>query len=274
MIQGTVRDPSGALVAGAQVIVSSSATFEVKSAKTDAQGRFSIDGVASRDCRITVRREGFEDSERNITVGTEPKLDVDIQLKIQAQETVVKVTGKRSALANSDANYRELRDSKISDAIRIENVTLKCDATVPGRVAIAVFSGKAAFRLDPAVPMEANYLQMMTESRTFDEEFESAVLYFTDGTFEELKRQGAAAAPHRESAQLPHAQKSRSVARSLSVRMAEEYSTCLRAWSDMALARREGRGTQFVSWIPEADFVRGVRIALPSPAWSSKSERY
>ena len=196
-------------MAGAQVTISSSAASEAKSAKTDAQGRFSIDGVASGDYKIMVRREGFEDSERSITVGAEPKLDVDIQLKIQAQETVVEVAGKRSALANSDANYRALRDSKIAEAIRIENVTLKRDAgelhlqsgvigflpPVLGRVAIAVFAGKATFHLDPAVPMEANYLQMMTENRTFDEEFESAVLYFTDGTFDELKRQGTATPP-------------------------------------------------------------------------------
>jgi hypothetical protein len=202
-IQGIVRDPSGAVVAGAEVTLSNTASSEAKKAKTDAQGHFSIDGLAAGEYQITVRQQGFETAQRMVTVGQEPKLDVDIQLQIQTQETVVEVTGKRSSLANSDSNYRALRDSRAAEIFRVENLTLRRDAgelhfrsgligflpPVLGRVAMAVFVGQATFHLDPAVPMEANYLQMMTENRTLDEEFDSAVLCFTDGTYQELKRQ-------------------------------------------------------------------------------------
>jgi hypothetical protein len=209
IIQGTVRDPSGALVAGAQVTISSAATSEVKPVKADAQGHFSIDGLVPGDYQITVRHQGFETAQRTISIGAEPRLDVDIQLKIQTQETVVEVAGKHSQLANSDPNYRTLRDSRITETIRVENVTIRRDAgelhfrsgsigflpPVLGRIAIAVFTGQASFHLDPSTPMEANYLQMMTENRTLDEEFDSAVLCFTDDSYQELKRQGTAAAP-------------------------------------------------------------------------------
>ncbi len=205
-IQGTVRDPSGAVVGSAEVTVSNIITSEVKAAKTDPQGRFSILDLAPGDYQITVRQQGFETAQRNVTIGTEPKLDVDIQLRIQAQETVVEVGGKRSSLANSDPNYRALRDSKAAEIIRVENVTLRRDAgelhlrsgligflpAVLGRVAMAVFVGQATFHLEPAMPLEANYLQMLTENRTLDEEFGSAVLCFTDGTYQELTRQGTA----------------------------------------------------------------------------------
>jgi hypothetical protein len=40
-IQGTVRDPSGALVAGAEVTISNTASAEAKTTKTDAKGHFS-----------------------------------------------------------------------------------------------------------------------------------------------------------------------------------------------------------------------------------------
>jgi hypothetical protein len=204
-IQGTVRDPSGALVAGAEVTISDAATSETKTTRTDNQGHFSMDGLAQGDYQISVRRQGFETALRTVTVGAQPKLDVDIQLKIQAQETVVEVPGKRSSLANSDPEYRALRDARTVEFIRVENITLRRDVgelhfrsgligflpPVLGRVAMAVFLGKATFHLDPAIPTEANYLQMMTENRTLDEEFDSAVLCFTDGTYQELKRQGA-----------------------------------------------------------------------------------
>ena len=62
--------------------------------------------------QFTIRREGFETAQRTVTIGEEPKLDIDIQLKIQTQETVVEVPGKRSPLANSDPEYRALREAR------------------------------------------------------------------------------------------------------------------------------------------------------------------
>lgn len=205
-IEGTVRDPSGALVAGADVTISNASSSETKTAKTDSQGRFSIDALMPGEYQLTIRREGFETAQRTVTVGQEPKLDIDIQLKIQTQETVVEVPGKRSSLANSDPEYRALREARPVEVIRVENITLRRDVgelhfrsgligflpPVLGRVAIGVFLGQAAFHLDPAVPTEANYLQMMTGARTFDEGFDSAVLVFTDGTYQELKGLGSA----------------------------------------------------------------------------------
>jgi hypothetical protein len=205
-IQGTVRDPSGALVAGAEVTISNTASAETKTTKTDAKGHFSIEGLASGYYQITVRQQGFETAQRTVTVGQEPNLDIDIQLKIQIQETVVEVTGKRSSLANSNPEYRALRDARTVEIFRVENITLRRDAgelhlrsgligflpPVLGRVALGVFLGQATFHLDPAVVSESNYLQMMTGNRTLDEEFDSAVLCFTDGTYQELKSQGTA----------------------------------------------------------------------------------
>ena len=205
-ISGTVRDPSGALIAGAEVTISNTARSETKTAKTDAQGHFSLDGLSPDEYQVTVRREGFETAQRTVMLGSEPKVDIDIQLKIQTQETTVEVQGKRSSLANSDSEYRALRDARTVEIIRVENVTLRRDAgelhfrsgligflpPVLGRVAMAVFLGQATFHLDPAVPTEANYLQMMTGSRQFEDEFDSAVLCFTDGTYQELKRAGFA----------------------------------------------------------------------------------
>src|SRR5260370_1362607 len=209
-LQGTVRDPSGAVVAGAEVTISFTLSSETRTTKTDARGHFSIDDLPPGEYQITVQQPSFENAQRAVTIGKEPRVDLDIQLKIQARETVVEVSGKRSSLANSDPNYRALRDAGITDAIRVENVTLKRDAgelrrrsglvgflpRVRGRVAIAVFAGQGSFHLDPAFSLEANYLQMLTDNKTVDEEFDSAVLSFTDETYQELKREGSAAQPN------------------------------------------------------------------------------
>jgi len=205
-IQGRVQDPSGAAVAGAGVSIKSVATSEVKLAKTNGEGKFSVDGLAAGDYQIAVHQQGFEAFQKTVTVGTEPSVEVDIRLTIETQETVVEVAGKRSSLANADPNYRALRDAQPREFIRVENIVLRRDAgeirfragviaflpPVLGSVAMAVFSGQGTIHLDPAMAIEANYLQMMTENRTFDEEFDTAVLCFTDKTYEELKKDGAA----------------------------------------------------------------------------------
>jgi hypothetical protein len=205
-IQGTVKDPSGAVVAGAEVSVTNSATAEMKTVKTGAEGHFVIEGLLAGEYKVSVRQPGFEPVERVVTVGSEPPPPVDVQLKIQTQETVVEVTGKRSTLANSDPNYRALRDSGIKEFLRVEDVKLQRDAGelrlrsgvigflpgVLGRVSIAVFAGQGSFHLEPAIPLEANYLQMLHGNKTLDEDFDSAVLCFTDDTFAELTRTGKA----------------------------------------------------------------------------------
>jgi hypothetical protein len=206
-IQGIVQDPSGAVVAGAEVTVSGAAAAPV-TVKTDPEGRFSIDGLAPGEYRITVRQQGFELEQRTTTVGGEPKVVVEIKLKILTAETVVEVSGKRSSLANSDPNYRALRDSGLKEILRVENIALHRDAgelrlrsgfiaflpPVLGRTAIAVFAGQASLHFEPATPLEGNNLQLLTESRVFDEEFDAAVLCFTDGTYDEVKKQGTAVA--------------------------------------------------------------------------------
>src|ERR1700687_2192596 len=103
---------------------------------------------------------GFEPARRDFLVENDGKnADLVIELKLQSQETVIEVGGKRSSLANSDPNYRALRDSGLGEAFRIENVVLQRDAgeirlkngvlafalPVLGRVATAVFVGEGFF---------------------------------------------------------------------------------------------------------------------------------
>src|SRR5271156_870720 len=105
-IQGVVRDPSGAVVARAEVTVSGAALSAPQAAQTDAQGHFSIDGLAPGDYQVDVRSPGFEPFHNPVTISQQPSVEFNIQLTIQAQESSVEVAGKRSALANSDSNYR------------------------------------------------------------------------------------------------------------------------------------------------------------------------
>src|ERR1700756_2088630 len=59
-IAGTVIDPSGALVPGAEVVVNSQATQEERDLTTDAAGNFSVPFLTPSNYDLTVRAPGFE----------------------------------------------------------------------------------------------------------------------------------------------------------------------------------------------------------------------
>jgi hypothetical protein len=104
-----------------------------------------------------------------------------------------------------DPNYRALRDGVPTDALRTENVELKRDRgslrlvsgqisvlkPVLNRPAIAVFTGEGVFKLKPVLPLDARFLAKVTGKPEFEEAFDSAVFFFSDDTYEEVKKQAS-----------------------------------------------------------------------------------
>jgi hypothetical protein len=102
-----------------------------------------------------------------------------------------------------DANYRALRDGKLAESFNTENIVLQRDAgtltfksgelsllaPVLGRQAVAVFTGEGHFHLKPALATETARLWFTIGAPEIDEEFDAALLYFTDGTVEEVRGQ-------------------------------------------------------------------------------------
>lgn len=112
---------------------------------------------------------------------------------------------KTVSTTNSETNYRALRDSKPQETFSVSGLTLKRDigtltlrggtltlfSPVLGRSAIAVFLGDGELALTPPLALEKDYLRFLTGRDTFTETFSRMVLFFTDGTAEEIKKLGA-----------------------------------------------------------------------------------
>jgi hypothetical protein len=110
--------------------------------------------------------------------------------------------------AFADNTYRALRDGAPTEVLRTENVELKRDkgtlvlkngqlAFIKGlgdRPAIAVFTGDGIFRLKPAIPIETRHMAIIVGRPELEETFESAVFFFSDGTYDEVKGQASAMA--------------------------------------------------------------------------------
>ncbi len=201
-----MKDPAGAAVAGAMISAKNAATGQTVEIVTDDKGRFSLDGLAAGPWDLTAEKNGFQRATQSVAVG-DTNREVSIELKIAIVETSIEVVGKRSVLANSDPNYRALRSAMPNESYRVENIELKRDVgtitlrsgsftfvpPVLNHVTMAVFTGEGRFQLKPAMPLEAQYLQRMIGKSEVDEEFTSAIFYFTDATYEEIKKDAHAA---------------------------------------------------------------------------------
>lgn len=113
-----------------------------------------------------------------------------------------------SPAPNSDPTYQQLRNVGLgSEAVAVKDFTLKRDAAtfllhsgtvcfvspVQGKVTGAVFAGEGNMTLEPPLPVEKSTLKLLTRENAFNEEFQRLALRFTDGTYDEIKKAGAAA---------------------------------------------------------------------------------
>ena len=101
-LQGTVKDPSGAVVPGAQVVATSNILVGNKTANSDASGYYRFANLPPGSYVVTVTAKGFQTSKREgliIEVGHLPT--VDVTLEIGGTETVVEVSGATPAIDTS-----------------------------------------------------------------------------------------------------------------------------------------------------------------------------
>lgn len=202
-VSGTVKDPAGAVVAGAQVAARNEATGETRTAISDEAGRFKIENIAPGRYRIVVSRDGFTTAERTIEVASGPPTIAEIKLEVAGVRSEINVGSKGGIAPNSEPYYRALRGDEIFETYQVSNLTLKRDvgvftlrngqvsflAPVMDRVVKGVFVGEGEFTLAPATKLERDHMRLVTEIDSMAERFGKTVFCFTDDTYKEIKRQ-------------------------------------------------------------------------------------
>jgi Peptidase family M1 domain/Carboxypeptidase regulatory-like domain len=204
-----VRDPQGALVRDAAIFIQHASGGIIQTLKSDDTGSASADDLGAGEYKVTAEKAGFERYEGHVTLPINGTIRLIIDLKLAVQESTIRVEGKISALANSDTNYRALRDAQLNEGQQVSGLVLKRDVgvftfksgtftfatPVNGKTVYAVFSGDATFHLKPVVTAEANYMKMLSGATEADEDFSSAVFCFTDGTAAEIRAAGTPVTP-------------------------------------------------------------------------------
>lgn len=98
-LQGTVKDPSGAVIANASVTVTADTLIGDKTTKTDGNGNYHFANLPPGTYVITVKAEGFATEKKEglvLEVGHLPTQDLTLQ--VGKTETVVEVSGEAPAI--------------------------------------------------------------------------------------------------------------------------------------------------------------------------------
>src|SRR5271163_3973130 len=118
-LSGTVKDPSGAVVAGARIEITGGNLIQPIVLTSDASGRFTAPDLAPGKYTVKATKDGFDPLISPVEVqGT---AELQLKLIIAVQKTTVTASAKNLEFANSDPTYRQLRSIGLGDYC--ENVT-------------------------------------------------------------------------------------------------------------------------------------------------------
>ncbi|MGB2624018.1 MAG: carboxypeptidase regulatory-like domain-containing protein [Candidatus Acidiferrum sp.] len=97
-IRGTVTDKTGAAVAGADVVVSSTVGNSTHATTTNGDGAYVVAGLPGGSYNIVVTAKGFQKyTAKNVVLAVGQKIPVDVQLTVGAVTEEVVVTGESVA---------------------------------------------------------------------------------------------------------------------------------------------------------------------------------
>jgi hypothetical protein len=194
-ISGTVKDPSGAVVAGARIEISGGGLAQAIVLTSDETGKFAAPNLNPGSYSVRVAKDGFDDLVTAVELKGAAQLT--LRLTIAAQKTSVNVSEKNSAFANSDAGYRLLRDLGLGETYRLENFTLNMDAGTfqfkSGTITFlalvdhletgAIFLGQGHFTLQPTDEINKHEMLRRSGAATAEEDFSEAVFRFTGNQY-------------------------------------------------------------------------------------------
>ena len=117
-IQGTITDPSGALIARAEVTAKNIATGVETMRKTAEAGLYSIQLLAAGTYRLTVKASGFQTLvQENVVVAALSAVGVNVAMTVGSSSQSVTVESTPAALRTDDATLGSSIDNAVYSAL-------------------------------------------------------------------------------------------------------------------------------------------------------------
>lgn len=111
-IQGTVLDPSGAVISGAKVTITNKATGAVRTVTTGQNGEFALLQVELGEYTVSVEKSGMKTFQQTAIVRSAEKTPLDITMQVGQAAEVVNVEAATPTLDVASAQVSDSIDAK------------------------------------------------------------------------------------------------------------------------------------------------------------------
>jgi hypothetical protein len=141
-LSGTVSDPSGAVIKGAQVVLKRSNQGTSQSLTTSKEGRYTFPFVAPGSYDLQINAAGFKAYRQNgVVIETAQKSTVHVTLTVGGPQETVTVEGRGTSINQSDGSVGATIDRTLIENVPLNGRSLQSLWTlVPGVTQVAVRS--------------------------------------------------------------------------------------------------------------------------------------
>ncbi len=162
-IAGTITDPAGAAVAGAEVAARNSSGSDNRSVVTGSNGEYRVDAVTPGAYIVTVAKSGFSRQEiRNVTVAGSVVTSLNAQLALgDVSQTITVEAGGAAVQTESGELSAIISSQEISQIPIITGNPIDLVLTQPGIVTVSHrdgFTNGEGFSVDGLRPRGNNFL--------------------------------------------------------------------------------------------------------------------
>ncbi|HLX42779.1 MAG TPA: TonB-dependent receptor [Bryobacteraceae bacterium] len=171
-ISGTVKDPAGAVVAGANVLVHNPATGIDRAVATNMDGIFQATFLQPGPYEVTVTKAGFAKLVRtDLTLQVGQTLTVDIQLQLQTTSDTVTVSGEAAIVDPSKTDVSQVVSTGFVNNLPIAGrrwesfVLLTPNVTTDGGSGLVSYRGISGLYNSTAVDGANNSQALFSETR-------------------------------------------------------------------------------------------------------------
>jgi len=120
-INGTVVDPTGAVVAKATVEIHNPVSGFDRSTTTDASGKFAFTNIPFNPYHLVVTAEGFASTVQDVEPRSAVPVSVAIKLKVSGSTTQVTVEAEGGDLVENDPTFHTDVDKSLFDKLPLES---------------------------------------------------------------------------------------------------------------------------------------------------------
>src|SRR5216684_4495835 len=119
-IQGTVTDPTGAVVSGAKITITNKATGQVATTSSTSSGTYNSGGLIPGDYVVRVEARGFKTTQLPVVVQVAVTASGNVKLEVGQESTVVEVQGSAVSVNTEQATVQGVLTADQIDKLPVD----------------------------------------------------------------------------------------------------------------------------------------------------------